>query len=327
MNVLHALNNFDSFASGDFEIKAQKLFQLQLQLYPNLALFHQHVSGNQDLTFSFFPVMVFKHLKLCPPNVDVKYIFESSGTTGTETARHFISDAGLYQHASLNAFKHFYNSIPHQQPLILALLPSYIERGNASLVHMVKNWMDDFGAEGSDFFLNDFERLSNFIQKAIHSNSPILLIGVTYALLDFFEEYPMQLHEQCLLIETGGMKGRRTELLRSEVHLRLKQLTGLPYIHSEYGMTELMSQAYSQDKGIFRCPPWMQVYIREVNDISRPVHTGKTGRICIIDLANKWSCAFIATDDIGRMFEDGTFEVLGRADTAGLRGCSLMYAE
>jgi len=272
-------------------------------------------------TPTFLPISFFKHFELqtAPPWL-AQAVFESSGTTGQQPSRHFVRDLKLYEAVSEEAFFRFF---PRQSYQILALLPSYLERGNSSLVYMVQHWIRSFGLEGSGFFLDDFAALRRQIDAA---RGPLLIIGVAFALLDFAGQFPGALPPGSLVLETGGMKGRREELTRAQLHQALCQAFELPFISSEYGMTELMSQAYAPREGRFFAPPWLKVVITDVHlpELLQP--PGISGRINFIDLANVHSCAFIATDDIGRMHADGSFEVLGRLDHAELRGCSLMYS-
>lgn len=319
------LEGFDPFNSKSFEDSAEHLFNLQLQSSLDLALFSKKAHVIQR-PYHYFPATFFSgtsvYLSASPPEIE----FRSSGTSSVNTAIHKVADISIYKQSLMKGFETAFPGIQAKQPVILALLPSYLERGGSSLVFMVKTWMDSFGAEGSNFFLNDFSALKKALTVNLNSDRPIILIGVTYALLDFFHEFPVRLAPETILIETGGMKGRKAEMLRQDVHSELKRQTGLKHISSEYGMTELLSQAYSHEDGLFTCPPWMRVEIRDLNDIHLSVPLGKTGRICIVDLANKWSCAFLATGDVGRLHSTGYFEVIGRADTSGSRGCSLMYS-
>lgn len=268
------------------------------------------------------PVAFFKHLALKDGDWEAGAVFESSGTTGQQPSRHHVRDLAFYARNARRGFEHFFPAGPYR---ILALLPSYLERGNSSLVQMVRGWIADFGRPGSGFFLHDFAAMRQAAQAAAAAGEPVLLIGVAFALLDFLAAAPLSLPPGSLAIETGGMKGRREELSRPELHARLQAgLPGTP-IHSEYGMTELLSQAYTDASGRFRCPPTMRVRVADfhLDRLTQP--PGVSGRLLITDLANVHSCAFIATDDIGRQYADGTFEVLGRIDAAELRGCNLMY--
>ena len=205
------------------------------------------------------------------------------------------------------------------------MLPSYLERQHSSLVYMVQEMIVRSGRPESGFYLYEHEKLAATLQALEARRQPVLLIGVTFALLDFAEQYQLQL-EHTVVMETGGMKGRREEWTREELHAFLQQKLGVPAIHAEYGMTELLSQAYSAGKGIFRCPPWMQVLVRDENDPFQLSAVNAAGVINVVDLANIHSCAFIATEDIGRLHADGSFEVLGRLDSSALRGCSLMVS-
>jgi hypothetical protein len=324
MSAHSDLELFHPFELENFQEKASILYEMQVNCSPILKDFAQ-IAHPSNAAYSFFPAEFFTRESIYLSTKKPDLVFSSSGTSGVFTATHEVADLGIYDFSLFKAFDETFPGLKDHHPVILALLPSYLERTNSSLVYMVRRWIEEFGHSTSGFYLNEFEQLHHQITKVIENKSPLLLIGVTYALLDFFEAYPMELPSQTILIETGGMKGRKKEMIRSEVHTLLKKNTGLHKICSEYGMTELLSQAYSREAGRFYAPFWMRVEIRDLNDVNLPVPEGKTGRICVIDLANKWSCAFIATGDIGRAYSDGSFEVLGRADTAGSRGCSLLY--
>lgn len=324
MNLRSEIHQFNPFSNNNFQEKAAKLYELQLNSSLALRQFAQ-IAHPTNAQYSFFPALFFTDKSIYLASQPAKVIFSSSGTTGSSTAQHFVCEPELYEDSLMRGFNLAFPGIQEERPAILALLPSYLERGNSSLVYMVRHWMNTFGHSESNFFLNDFISLNRQINSLSERNIPLLIIGVTYALLDFFEAFPNTLPKETILMETGGMKGRKEEMVRSEVHKQLMTLTGLSQIYSEYGMTELLSQAYSVRNGRFYSPYWMKVEIRDLNDVNISVPIGKSGRICVIDLANKWSCAFIATGDIGRSFADGSFEVLGRADTAGSRGCSLLY--
>jgi phenylacetate-coenzyme A ligase PaaK-like adenylate-forming protein len=273
----------------------------------------------------YLPISFFKTHRVKTTDFDPEIIFESSGTTGVNTSRHLVKSAALYKSSFLKTFKLFYGN--PSQWCILALLPGYLERNNSSLVYMVNELIHKTNNEASGFYLDEHEKLYQALVKNEIMEKPTLLIGVTYALLDFAEKYSLKL-QNTVVMETGGMKGKREEITREEVHEQLKNKLGLHLIHSEYGMTELLSQAYSKREGHFFCPPWMKVLIREYNDPfairhrcdKKPVN----GLINIIDLANVYSCSFIATDDVGRLYTDNSFEVMGRRDTSDLRGCSLL---
>ena len=266
----------------------------------------------------FLPIELFKQYEIYTGTERPSLIFESSGTTGTNRSKHYVKSPDLYHRSFVTGFEHFYGDI--EDYVILGLLPSYIEQGNSSLVYMVDKLVKLSGKPESGFYLNNYKDLRDTLQHCIQHNKSTVLIGVTYALLEFASEYPTDLHN-VIVIETGGMKGRKKELIRQEVHDQLKSAFSLNQIHSEYSMTELLSQAYSKSSGTFLCPPWMKVSFRSSAD---PVHSNaglEAGIINIIDLANFNSCSFIATQDVGKKDGDG-FKVLGRSDLSEIRGCS-----
>lgn len=269
----------------------------------------------------FLPISLFKEHKVMLEEQEPQCVFYSSGTTGQKRSKHYVSDLSLYQQSHLITFQKYYGNLSDY--VILALLPNYLEQGNSSLVHMVNEWIVESGNPESGFYLNNTFALANKLQELEQRKQPTILIGVSYALLDFAAAYPMQL-KHTIVMETGGMKGRRKELIRSELHDTLKRSLGVKQIHSEYGMTELLSQAYSLADGRFNPGPFMKVLIRDVNDPFHVWTNGRTGGINVIDLANRNSCAFIATQDLGSVYQDGTFEVLGRFDSSDQRGCNLM---
>ena len=277
----------------------------------------------------FLPVQFFKTEAIKTTEFNPEIVFESSGTTGENTSRHYVKHLSLYKESFTRGFNLFYGE-PNKW-CILALLPGYLERQNSSLVNMVSDLINLSDNSYSGFYLDDHEKL---YQAIIHNEireQPTLLLGVSFALLDFAEKYSIKLRHT-IIMETGGMKGRHEEITREEVHTILKNKLGVENIHSEYGMTELLSQAYSIEKGIFKCVPWMKVLIREENDpfaVTETPHGQKPspGLINIIDLANLYSCAFIATDDVGKLYRNGSFEVLGRRDASDLRGCSLLTGQ
>ena len=270
----------------------------------------------------FLPVEFFRNHKIITGNLPVEMIFESSGTTGFTPARHFVNDLSLYEESFLKTFNVFYGD--PEQYLIAALLPSYTERESSSLVYMADKLIKKSRHPLSGFYKENTEDFIRAIKKSKEENQKILLLGVSFALLDLAETRAPVL-SRVIIIETGGMKGRRKELTREELHKILSEKFNVQSIHSEYGMTELLSQAYSKGNGIFYCPPWMKVMIRDPQDpLSLYSETGKTGGINIIDLANIYSCSFIATGDLGRLHDDGGFEVLGRFDNSDIRGCNLL---
>lgn len=268
----------------------------------------------------FLPIEFFKTAKVITGEFEGEIIFTSSGTTGANTSKHFVRETAWYERIFLRGFELFYGSPCNYS--LMALLPSYLERNGSSLIMMAEKLIDKTKESNSGFFLNEYSLLSERIKENESLKKKTLLLGVTFALLNFAEQFPMELHHT-IIMETGGMKGMREELTRQEVSDILKQAFSLLEIHSEYGMTELMSQAYSLGDGIFRCPPWMKTLIRETND---PLSCSLWGRgvLNIIDLANLDSCAFIATQDVGEVFEDYSFSVLGRMDRSDSRGCNLL---
>lgn len=270
----------------------------------------------------FLPISFFRSHRVVTGNRDVEadLLFESSGTTGEQTSRHFVANRKVYEDSLSLGFRAFYGG--PEEYTILALLPSYLERPNASLVYMARTLMSQSGSEWNGFFLDEWAELAGRIQALEHAGRKTILLGVTFALLDFAEAFPLQL-TSTIVMETGGMKGRKKEMTRDEVHSYLKGRYGLGTIHSEYGMTELLSQAYSGGAGVFSPSPTMQVMVRDIND-PLDVSLSGSGALNIIDLANVYSCSFIATDDMGTVNSDGTFTVAGRLDHTILRGCSQM---
>lgn len=270
----------------------------------------------------FMPIEFFRNHPVITGAVQIETIFESSGTSGSITSKHFVRDLKLYEESFLTGFRQFYGDPGNY--IIAALLPSYTERAGSSLVYMVEKLISESGHALSGFYKDNMEELiSNFGSKR-YGNRKLLLIGVTFALLDLAEKYSPDL-SGAIIMETGGMKGRRKELTRGELHSILKKKLHVDAVHSEYGMTELLSQAYSRGNGVFRCPPWMKVLIRDPQDpMSIITEPGRTGGINIIDLANLHSCSFLATSDLGKVHEDGSFEILGRFDYSDIRGCNLM---
>ena len=272
----------------------------------------------------FLPISIFKYRKIKTTDWKDTFVFESSGTTGQDPSKHSIEDLEFYEKISSIVFRHFYGSPENYE--ILALLPSYLERSSSSLIYMVQNLINLSRSDHSGFYLSNLEELK---EKIIYlkrtSSRKIMIWGVSYALLDLAERFPMDLSD-AIILETGGMKGRGEEMVREEMHQILKKRFNVGTIHSEYGMTELLSQAYSEGGGLYKCPSWMKVYTREINDPFCIQHDEQQGVINIIDLSNIHSCAFIATEDLGRVHPDNTFEVLGRLDNSDMRGCNLLLA-
>ncbi len=330
------INNIFSVTTETFSDIADDIFQFQ---YNNNKVFrnwcdlirkNQHLKVNnqkgliakQDLGFLpyFIPISFFKSETVVSTTYEPQAVFESSGTTQTINSKHLVKDLDIYKSSFLNAFDLFYGEL--KDWCIIGLLPSYLERNNSSLIVMVDELIRGSGHPESGFYLNNYSALKDVLLKLEEKGQKTLLIGVTFALLDFVEQFPLQLTHTTIM-ETGGMKGRRKELTREEVHHIITNGLGVKKVHSEYGMTELLSQAYSLGDGRFICPPWMKVLVRDEDD-PLTIRTHGKGILNIIDLANIYSCSFIATDDMGIVFEDGSFEVIGRLDNSDIRGCSLM---
>lgn len=269
----------------------------------------------------FLPIQFFKSHSVISNSSSIQETFTSSGTTGINTSKHFVTDLTVYEQSYRNAFSEFYGNI--QDYTVLALLPSYLERAGSSLIYMVNDLIALSEDVNSGFYLDNYDELILKLIELDSSNKNIILIGVTYALLDLIEKRHFQL-KNTIIMETGGMKGKRKEIIREELHQQLCKGFGVSSIHSEYGMTELLSQAYSLGNGIFECPNWMNILIRDTEDALTYVTTGKTGGINVIDLANINSCSFIATQDLGKKYANNSFEVLGRFDNSDIRGCNLM---
>lgn len=327
-NINDFKNNFawvSEINDSNFENAALTIFHFQASYNPVYRAYLQaiHISESQVNALSdipFLPISFFKtHRVLCEGEEASEY-FESSGTTATVNSRHYLPDLKLYETCFRHHFKTFYGN--PKDYIFLCLLPSYLERGRSSLVYMANDLIKLSGQSESAFYLKDFEKLTEALEKIVHQGKPAILLGVTFALLDFAEFTPMDL-SSVIVMETGGMKGRRKEWTRKQVHDFLKEKWALSAIHSEYGMTELFSQAYSKSDGLYQSQEIMRVSVRDENDPLSNFSKGK-GCLNIIDLGNLYSCSFIATDDLGEVYSDGRFEVNGRIDYAALRGCSLM---
>ena len=278
-----------------------------------------HVKSLEQIPF--LPIQFFKSHDVISNKNDIQKTFTSSGTTGMITSKHLVTDVSLYEQSYRTAFSEFYGNIENYT--VLALLPSYLERSGSSLIYMVKDLIELTNNENSGFYLHNYDELISKLIELDNSSQNVILIGVTYALLDLIEKQNFQL-KNTIIMETGGMKGKRKEMIREELHERLCKGFGVSSIHSEYGMTELLSQAYSLGNGIFECPSWMQILIRDTEDALTYVDNGKTGGVNIIDLANINSCSFIATQDLGKKQPNNSFEILGRFDNSDIRGCNLM---
>lgn len=316
-----------SISRVNFEEEALKVFAYQAENNLVYKQFIQYLKINPNQVqqleqIPFLPIEFFKNQKIVSQDFEAQAIFESSGTTGQIRSQHFVKDLDFYQKVSQHIFESFYGNLSDYH--ILALLPSYLERGSSSLVFMVNDFIQKSQSEYSGFYLDNLEELALTLKKLqSQPEQKVLLIGVTFALLDLAEQYPMNL-SNTIVMETGGMKGRRKEMLRAEVHDILKSAFQLEYIHSEYGMTELLSQAYSRKEEVFRSPPWMKVLLREIEDPLQIDSNLKSGVMNIIDLANIDSCAFIATQDLGQMIGENQFKIIGRVDSSDIRGCNLM---
>jgi hypothetical protein len=269
----------------------------------------------------FLPVRFFKTKEIYASNRKPEVVFTSSGTSGSDVSKHYVADASIYRLSYTAGFRYFFEDIFGYA--VLALLPSYLERRSSSLITMVRGLIDDSGNSLSGFFMNNHNELFDVLQILNKSNTPTLLIGVSFALLDFLEKFTVDFPE-LIVMETGGMKGRREEITRDELHGIICSGFGVDKVFSEYGMTELLSQAYSKGNGIYRTPPWMKIIIRDSKDPFRRVPCETAGGINIIDLANIYSCSFIETQDLGFMHSDGSFEITGRFDESDVRGCNLM---
>jgi phenylacetate-coenzyme A ligase PaaK-like adenylate-forming protein len=269
----------------------------------------------------FLPIQFFKSHDVISTTDIIQETFTSSGTTGMITSKHLVTDVSLYEQSYRLAFSEFYGNI--EDYAVLALLPSYLERSGSSLIYMVKDLIESSNNENSGFYLHNYDELIAKLIELDSAGQNVILIGVTYALLDLIEKQNFQL-KNTIIMETGGMKGKRKEIIREELHAILCNGFGVKSIHSEYGMTELLSQAYSLGNGIFECPSWMQILVRDPEDALTYVSHGKTGGINVIDLANINSCSFIATQDLGKKYNNNSFEVLGRFDNSDIRGCNLM---
>jgi Acyl-protein synthetase, LuxE len=328
----------------DFEKTVLTIFRFQSQYNEVYKSYLQQLKINADDVKSmeqipFLPIQFFKTKKVITQplnnkpqtsNLKPQTIFQSSGTTSSETSKHYVIDFELYKKSFTNCFNRFYGKA--NDYCVLALLPSYLERNNSSLVFMCDELIKQSSHPHSGFYLDEIEKLKNVVSTLITQKQKFILLGVTFALLDFAEYYSEQnalsptggFGRHGLVMETGGMKGRRKEMVREEVHGILKKHFQVDRIRSEYGMTELLSQSYSNGNGIFYSPPWMKILIRDTNDPFKILGNNKTGGINVIDLANIYSCSFLATQDLGKTFANNSFEVLGRFDTSDLRGCNLM---
>ena len=313
-------------SSKAFDLQAIQLYEKQFSnnlIYRSFCdLVHKHPSDCESvIDIPFLPISFFKTHEVLTGNPECSHIFESSGTGG-KTSSHHVADIEVYEQSFFNCFELFYGH-PNQFAVI-GLLPGYLEKPNSSLIYMMQKLIEISDCVDSGFYLDNYQKLHDVLKRREQANQKTFLLGVSFALLDFAEQFPCSL-QHTILVETGGMKGRRKELVREELHAQLKQNLEVGGIQSEYGMTELLSQAYAKDNGRFSCPPWMKVLARNPNN-PLDIQAHGAGCLNIIDLANKNSCAFIGSDDLGRVYSDGTFEVIGRVDSSDVRGCNLMVS-
>ena len=317
---------FSISSEEDFNFAALETFRYQAA---NVLVYKRYLellgidihSINHYSQIPFLPISLFKTQEVIASEKKSEIVFTSSGTTGMITSQHLVADLTLYEQSFNRAFELTYGSVADY--CIVGLLPAYLDRKGSSLVYMVNQMIKKSKHHSSGFYLNQYQELQGLLQSLKDQNQKTILLGVTFALLDMAEQFPLNFPD-LIVMETGGMKGRRKEMVRDELHQRLKNGFGVNTIHSEYGMTELLSQAYSKGEGVFCCPPWMKILIREMNDPKQLVPYGITGGVNVIDLANYHSCAFIATQDLGKIHFENHFEIVGRFDNADLRGCNML---
>ncbi len=317
---------FDITTDAQFEEAALEAFRFQFEnnnTYRSFCdLLYKHPSEiKRSRDIPFLPIQFFKSHIILTAGSETSVVFSSSGTTGSITSKHHVANLSLYEDSFRHAFAKAYGN--PKDYVILALLPSYLERSGSSLIYMVDDLIKTSDHPDSGFYLNNLNELANKLDSLDKAGQKVLLIGVSFALLDLVESHRFNL-KNTIIMETGGMKGRRKELVRDELHEILCNGFGVSSIHSEYGMTELLSQGYSNGNGIFTTPPWMKIITRDTEDALSLLDGTKTGGLNVIDLANRFSCPFIATQDLGRVYEDGSFTVIGRFDNSDIRGCNLM---
>lgn len=326
-DVFHINNEYE------FNSLCLKVFHFQYQHNPVYQNFVNHLFQRKKIKIDnithytqipFLPIDFFKYHQILFANQKPELFFESSGTTQSVKSRHFIYDISIYQKSILSSFTKFYGH--PENYLFIFLLPNEKERPHSSLIYMAKYLQSFSKYHESGFYLNDLRTAKDIISNYQNTNTKIFILGLSYALIDF-SEYKLSLNDNNIIVmETGGMKGKREEMPKKIFHNYLKNKLGLSKIHSEYGMTELLSQAYSQENGIFETPPWMKILVRDTDDPFAIFTQNKQGIVNVIDLANVYSCSFIATSDVGRIYDNGKFEILGRSDFSDLRGCNLMYS-
>ena len=326
MKMIDQNKIFSIKTEAEFNALALQVFGFQFENNPVYRSFCDLLYKNpSDIKtieeIPFLPIQFFKSHHVISSSKNIKKTFTSSGTTGSITSKHHITDLSIYKESFKKGFHSFYGDI--KEYVVLALLPSYLEREGSSLIYMVDSLIKASNHKYSGFYLNNLHEISTTLKRLDKQGKKVLLVGVSFALLDLVEAYSFNLNNT-IVMETGGMKGRRKELIREELHNLLKSGFGVNTIHSEYGMTELLSQAYSKGHGVFNCPNWMRILTRETEDALTLTAPGKTGGLNVIDLANINSCSFIATQDLGRVSKDKSFEIIGRFDTSDIRGCNLM---
>lgn len=324
--MLSTSDIFHIASKKEFEKITLKVFRYQYDnnlVYQNFCnLLKKNKTNVKSISqIPFLPIQFFKTHEVISATAPVQITFTSSGTTGMATSRHLVTDLNFYEESFRLGFSQFYGNI--EDYVVLALLPSYLEREGSSLIYMAEDLIKSSNHPESGFYLHNYDELITKLTTLDKSGQNVILLGVTYALLDLIENQDFQL-KNTIIMETGGMKGKRKEIIREELHEMLCKGFGVSKIHSEYGMTELLSQAYSLGDGIFECPPWMEILVRDTEDALSYVAEGKTGGINVIDLANINSCSFIATQDLGKKNPNHSFEVLGRFDNSDIRGCNLM---
>ncbi len=324
----HKLRNaiFQIESESDFKQTALEVFYFQYQQIPIYRQWvdYLHIDPNQVKELHqipFLPIRFFKEHRVLRTNVAPEITFSSSGTTGMQRSQHLVSDLSIYEESYRKSFEYFYGPIADY--VVLALLPSYMEREGSSLIYMAEDFIKISKHSESGFYLNEQKELIEMLNRLKAEGKNVLLLGVSFALLDLAENFKIDFPE-LIIMETGGMKGRRKELVREELHQIYRDGFGVKNIHSEYGMTELLSQAYSKGDGVFNTPPWMKILIRDTNDPLTLLEVNRSGGVNVIDLANLNSCAFIATQDVGKSFDDNSFEILGRFDHSDVRGCNLL---
>jgi len=324
MNFSHDIFNIKT--AHHFNTVALKIFKHQFEnnkVYRSFCdLLYVHYTDIKNIEdIPFLPIQFFKSQQIVSSADEIQETFTSSGTTGNITSKHLVTDISVYEESYLKGFANFYGNI--EEYTFLALLPNYLEREGSSLIYMVDDLIKKSKNSESGFYLNNLDELAKKLIELDKKGQKIILIGVTFALLDLIEMQQFQL-KNTIIMETGGMKGKRKELVREELHQILSDGFGVTKIHSEYGMTELLSQAYSDGDGIFNCPKWMKILTRDTEDALTILKSEKNGGINVIDLANYNSCSFIATQDLGKVYKNGSFKIIGRFDNSDIRGCNLM---